>query len=123
MSQLEALMKLGMTEAEAREVLEADKVIEKGKGKLDFDLSPEQEQEAKKMRQADREKKPFIPDLKKRERKPNEPKRELIQTITDALIEQGMIDDSSLHIENVERQIDFAYNGVRYRIVLSAPRK
>ena len=123
MSQIEALMKLGMTEAEAREVLEADKVIEKGKEKLDFDLSPEQEQEAKKMRQADREKKPFIPDLKKRERKPNEPKRELIQTITDALIEQGMIDDSSLHIENVERQIDFAYNGVRYRIVLSAPRK
>ena len=48
MSQIEALMKLGMTEAEAREVLEADKVIEKGKEKLDFDLSPEQEQEAKK---------------------------------------------------------------------------
>jgi hypothetical protein len=120
MGQLEALMKLGMSEAEAKEVLEADRKIDKGE-KMSFDLTKEQEKATRAMRQADR--KPFVPKLDKRERKPNEPKRELIQTITDALIEQGMIDDSSLHIENVERQIDFAYNGVRYRIVLSAPRK
>lgn len=119
MSQIEALMKLGMTEAEAREVLEADKVIEKGKEKLDFDLSPEQEQEAKKMRQADREKKPFIPDLKKRERKPNQPKRDIIQVLDEALTD--IADDVT--VTNIERQIDFVLDGVRYRVVLSAPRK
>lgn len=120
MGQLEALMKLGMSEAEAKQVLEDDRKIEKGE-KMSFDLSKEQEKATRNLRQADR--KPTAYNFTKRERKPNEPKRELIQTITDALIEQGMIDDSSLHIENVERQIDFAYNGVRYRIVLSAPRK
>lgn len=128
MSQIEALMKLGMTEAEAREVLEADKVIEKGKEKLDFDLSPEQEQEAKKMRQADREKKPFIPDLKKRERKPNEDKRFLIAAIewmltTDVEQSGDNVCADDVVITNPERQVDFTYRGTRYRIVLSAPRK
>ena len=36
MTQLEALLKLGMTEAEAHEVLEADKRIDKGENLFEF---------------------------------------------------------------------------------------
>ena len=116
MGQLEALMKLGMSEAEAKEVLEADRKIEKGE-KMSFDLTKEQEKATRAMRQADR--KPFVPKLDKRERKPNEAKREIIQVLDEALTD--LVDDVT--VTNVERQIDFVYNDVKYRIVLSAPRK
>lgn len=116
MGQLENLMKLGMTEAEAREVLEADRKIEKGE-KMSFDLTKEQEKATRNMRQADR--KPFVPKLEKRERKPNEAKREIIQVLDEALCD--LVDDVT--VTNVERQIDFVYNDVKYRIILSAPRK
>lgn len=116
MGQLEALMKLGMSEAEAKEVLEADRKIEKGE-KMSFDLTKEQEKATRAMRQADR--KPFVPDLKPRQRKPNEAKREIIQVLDEALTD--LVDDVT--VTNVERQIDFVYNDVKYRIVLSAPRK
>lgn len=116
MGQLEALMKLGMSEAEAKEVLEADRKIDKGE-KMSFDLTKEQEKATRAMRQADR--KPFVPKLDKRERKPNEAKREIIQVLDEALTD--LVDDVT--VTNVERQIDFVYNDVKYRIVLSAPRK
>lgn len=112
---------LKCTEEEAAEILAYDKAIDHGE-KTPHDLTPAQNKVAQSyVRTGTR--KPTVYKFDKKERKPNEPKRELIQTITDALIEQGMIDDNSLHIENVERQIDFAYNGTKYRIVLSAPRK
>ena len=109
-------MKLCMSEAEAKEVLEADRKIEKGE-KMSFDLTKEQEKATRSMRQADR--KPFVPDLKPRQRKPNEAKREIIQVLDEALTD--LVDDVT--VTNVERQIDFVYNDVKYRIVLSAPRK
>ena len=123
MTQLEALMNLGMSEAEARQVLEDDKRIDKGENL--FELSPEGKAVEKKMRQADR-KKPFVPDLKPRERKPNEAKRELIQLLYDSLRESLKESEDNYQdpiITNQERQIDFVYQGVNYRIVLSAPRK
>lgn len=116
MGQLEALLKLGLTEAEAKEVLEADRKIDKGE-KMSFDLTKEQEKATRNLRQADR--KPFVPKLDKRERKPNEAKREIIQVLDEALTD--LVDDVT--VTNVERQIDFVYNDVKYRIVLSAPRK
>lgn len=116
MGQLEALLKLGLTEAEAKEVLEADRKIDKGE-KMSFDLTKEQEKATRNLRQADR--KPFVPKLDKRERKPNEAKREIIQVLDEALTD--LVDDVT--VTNVERQIDFIYNDVKYRIVLSAPRK
>ena len=117
MGQLENLMKLGMSEAEARQVLEDDKRIDRGE-KMPFDLTKEQEKETRKYRQSDRAK-PFIPDLKPRERKPNEAKREIIQVLDEALTD--IADDVT--VTNIERQIDFVLDGVRYRVVLSAPRK
>ena len=40
----------------------------------------------------------------------------------EALIEAGMIDNSTLHIENIEREFLFKHNGRKYKVVLSAPR-
>ncbi len=110
-------MKLGMSEAEALQVLADDKKIEKGE-KMPFDLPAEKVKETRKYRQSDRAK-PFIPDLKPRERKPNEAKREIIQILDEALCD--IADDVT--VTNIERQIDFVLDGVRYRVVLSAPRK
>lgn len=122
MGQLENLMKLGMTEAEAREVLEADRKIEKGE-KMSFDLTKEQEKATRNMRQADR--KPFVPKLEKRERKPNEDKRFIVDKLVECI--QCDVDNAQgnvvVYITNPERQIDFEFHGTRYRIVLSAPRK
>lgn len=116
MSQLDNLMKLGLSEAEAKQVLEDDKKIDRGE-KMPFDLTKEQEKETRKYRQADR--KPFVPNLTKRERKPNEAKREIIQILDEALTDIA----DNVVVTNVERQIDFVMDGVKYRVVLSAPRK
>ena len=119
MGQLENLMKLGMSEAEARQVLEDDKRIDRGE-KMPFDLSKDKERETRQYRQADR--KPFVPNLTPRERKPNEPKREIIRAIEE-MLSCSELQADDVAITNPERQIDFSYNGVKYRVVLSAPRK
>ena len=116
MTQLEALLKLGLSENEAKQVLEDDKRIDRGE-KMPFDLSKEQEKATRKYRQADRT--PTVYKFTKRERKPNEAKREIVQTLNEALTD--IADEVS--ITNPERQIDFVLDGVKYRVVLSAPRK
>ena len=115
MTQLEALIKTGLTEAEAKQVLKDDELIDKGYDL--FPLNADQKQTEKKMRQADR--KPTVYNFNKRERKANEPKRELIALLRAAL--EGV--STEINVTNIERQIDFVYEGVNYRIVLSAPRK
>lgn len=120
MSQLEALMKLGLSEAEALQVLEDDKKIDRGE-KMPFDLSRDAERATRQYRQADRAK-PFVPDLKPRERKPNEDKRFLISAIEEILT-YSEVQAENVEITNPERQIDFTYHGTHYRVVLSAPRK
>ena len=119
------LMKqLDIPRDEAIEVLKEDSEIDKG-AEL-FELTPEQKQVEKKMRQADRKVTAY--SWKPRERKPNETKRELINHLNDFLIDfvhehdENCI-DGNVFIINPERQIDFTYKNVRYRIVLSAPRK
>lgn len=110
------LMKqLDISREEAIEVLEEDSEIDKG-AEL-FELTPEQKQVEKKMRQADRKVTTY--SWKPRERKPNEPKRLLINKLADAL----RFDTTNLVVTNQERQLDFEFQGVRYRVILSAPRK
>lgn len=58
----------------------------------------------------------------KRERKPNEDKRELIAALEEMLTYSD-IQAENVTITNPERQIDFEFHGTRYRVVLSAPRK
>lgn len=77
------------------------------------DLTPEQKAVAKEMAQADR-KKESTP--RKRERKPDAAKRQLINWLADTI---GV----AATITNPEREIEFMFNGERYRLTLSKPRK
>lgn len=109
--QLEKLIALGMTEEEAKQVLQDDEEIAHGADL--FPLTPEQEKASAQARRAERKK-----DAKPRERKRKEDadKRELIDSIVHNLIADNVI------VTNPERQIDFDYHGRKFRIVLSAPR-
>ena len=113
--QIEKMRKLGFSDAEIADVLAADKRIDKGENL--FPLSAEQEKAAQKARQADRA--PTVYKFDKRERKPNEQKRDLIALIAETLKPQT----DSIEILNPEREILFNFSGIKYKITLSAPRK
>lgn len=104
---------------EAKEVLETDKRIDRGE-KL-FELPPELEAGAKKARRADRKQ----PVAVRRQRKPDEAKRDLIQYLEDKLEDAHHydMDLDDIIITNPEREMEFTYNGVRYRLILMRPRK
>lgn len=123
-ARIQRLMKnLDLTRQEAIDLLKDDKAIDQGK-----DLHPltaEQEKVAKKMRQADRQ--PIAYKFSKRERKADNDKRFLMEALAWLLTsEEAQVGDNVLaeqvEITNPERQIDFVYNGRKFRIVLSAPR-
>lgn len=108
---------LGLTREEAIQLIADDIAIDKG-AKL-FSLTPEQEKEAKKARQAERKPTVYNFDTSKRKRAENPSKRLLIQTVKDALQE---VECTEVDVTNPEREIVFYYEGVKYKIVLSAPR-
>ena len=109
-----AMKALDLTREEAIEMLQEDEAIDHGADP--YPLSPEQEKASKAARivSTGPRKTPV-----KRERKPNEAKREIIQTLDDALC--CLVDN--VIVTNPERQLDFVWNDVKYRIILSAPRK
>ena len=119
--QVQAMRKCGMTEDEILDVLTADREIDRG-AKL-FELDEELQAGAKKARRADRTDTPKL-----RERKPNEDKRFLIDALVWAMttdIEQAgdNVLATDVEIVNPEREFLFTYNGIKYKVVLSAPRK
>ena len=105
---------LGVDRAQAEEIYQADKAIDRGEP-MPFDLTPEQAKNVRKYTQVAR---PVIVESKPRPRKTDEDKREIISTLDDALCD--LVDDVT--VTNPERQIDFEYNGRKFRITLSAPR-
>ena len=122
-TQIQAMRKLGMTEEEIAEVLEADKKIDQGE-KL-FELSAEQEKASKQARQADRKSRAYDLDNTggKRSKKANEDKQYLIKAIQTGLKTYcGGLDEASIETQNPEREFTFTYNGTKYRVTLSAPR-
>ena len=120
-TQIEALRKLGLTEAEIQQVLADDKRIDKGENL--FPLTAEQEKASKQARQADRA--PTIYKLDntngKRSKKTDDDKLYLMRAIKSGLSTYAGIKDEVETI-NPEREIVFQYNGKKYKIVLSAPR-
>lgn len=109
------LMKnLDISREEALEIIEDDKAIDKGE-KL-FELTPEQKKAAKAATKA---------DSKPREKKASRPKAadpdkaEIMQTIDNAL--SSLVD--SVEERTNDRELSFKWNGKRYKIVLSCPRK
>lgn len=109
----ELAKRLNISIEEARQVQEDDKRIDRGE-KL-FELSPELEAGAKKARQTGTRKVTEI----KRERKPDDDKRELIQFLETQLNTKV----ESISITNQEREMEFSYNGRKYRLTLACPRK
>ena len=116
--QIEALRKLGLTDAEIEQVLADDKRIDKGE-KL-FELTAEQEKASKQARKADRA--PTVYKLDntagKRSKKANTDKAFLIDLLIRSLPPHGV----GIEVVNPEREFTFTYNGTKYKIVLSAPR-
>ena len=84
------------------------------------ELTAEQKAVEKEMLRADR-KKEETP--RKRERKPDENKRLLINALVDCLLEASPDEMEDVSILNPEREIEFRYCGDRYRLTLSKPRK
>jgi hypothetical protein len=102
-SQVENLMKaLGVSKEEALQIIADDNDIDQGKPK-DFDLTKEQEKNAKHYRQTHQKKKSGKPV--KRERKPNVYKADLIAYLTECL--QDYNDADFVQISNKEREIVF----------------
>ena len=113
---IENLMKnLGCDYETAKQVVLDDEQIDKGE-KL-FEQTAEQKAVSKKYRQGDR--KPTVYKLDKRERKADTDKRKLVELLASAV---GMVTESEPTVTNAERQIDFEFNGRKFRVVLSAPR-
>lgn len=115
--QIQKMMKnLGLTEQEARELIADDAKIDKGQ-KMAFDLTPEQEKNAKKAR-ATGSKKPTAYKFENRKRKENPEKRDILK----ALFELAEDSWDNAELVNPERQVDFHLNGNHYSITLTCHR-
>lgn len=114
---VQKLMKiLGITEAEALEVIATDKEIDRG-AKL-FELPDELKAGAKKARQADR--KPTNYNFTKRERKADNEKAFLVSSMVEAL--ENIADGGTVDVANAEREFTLFYKSRKYKVVLSCPR-
>ena len=117
-AEVQKIMKaLGLTEQEAKEMLEADRKIDKGE-KL-FELTPEQEKASKKARSTGT-KKPTVYnfDTAKKKRKECPDKQHLVNLLAEALGAECQ----KIEITNKERELTFEFNGICYRLTLAVPR-
>lgn len=110
---------LGCSIAEAKQIIEDDKKIDKGE-KTDFDLSKEDEKKALKYANVKDKKKPFVPNLQKRERKADTTKEGVIQAVYDFLVENGYED---CEITNKSKLIGFRIGDDSYELNLIRKRK
>jgi hypothetical protein len=115
--QIDTMRKLGWTEEEIADVLKSDKAIDKG-AKL-FELDAEHEKASKDARKLGQRRTPTVYDFSKRERKKDTDKGDLIAAVVTGLQAAG----AKTTITNPEREIELEYNGRKFKIVLSAPRK
>lgn len=110
-----AMRKLGMSDEEIADVLKSDAEIDHGA--KHFELSNEQKQAEKKARATGG--KTTVYKLEKRERKADNDKRFLIDSLMDAV--KGFA--QNVNLINPEREFEFLYNEKRYKIVMSMPRE
>lgn len=111
---------LEISREEAIELIRSDEEVDRmtSSKEINSDLTDEQKKATKQARQADR--KPTVYKFEKKERKANNSKRELIEVLRKAVNENGGTD---VDVTNIEREIVFKYDGVKYKVTLSAPRK
>lgn len=116
------LMRLGMTEKEALDVIACDHEIDRGIAQ-EFDLDPEKEKMAKKFANATTKKKPTVYDFKQRERKANPTKANIIAEIAKFLTEDSENACENVIVTNKERQISFSIGDNQYEFTLVQKRK
>lgn len=114
------LRKMGLTDEEAKEVISADKAIDKGE-KL-FELTEEQKQVEKKYKNTHtRTVKTAYGQTQTKECKTDTDKRMLIDALAEKL--ENYADGGKVNITNAEREIELVFHDRKFKIVLSAPRK
>lgn len=116
-----AMLNLGMTEEEAKQVLEDDKKIDHNE-KMDFDLTEEQQKVAKQYTKTGTRKTTAY-SFTKRERKANTTKALIIDELFKFLSENAEISAESLEILNKEKLISFKIGENTYEIDLKQKRK
>ena len=121
-TQKERIMRiLKVSEEEADEILEYDKHIDKGE-RVEYDLPPEQEKMAKKFANVTTHKKPIVLDTKPRERKADDVKIGLIESLFNHLNGNENIKCENVTITNKSKTISFVLNGETYEIDLKRKR-
>ena len=124
--QLEAMRRLGLTDAEIDELVKADAAIDKGE-KMPFDLDAEQMKEAKKYIKTGTKKAPTVYKLDnaegKRSRKENPTKGAIIAELAKFLTETSENACEMVEITNKERQIAFKIGENSYELTLVQKRK
>ena len=124
--QIESMRKLGFTDEEIEDVIKADDAIDHGE-KVDFDLDPEKEKEAKKYIKSGTRKAPVNYQLDntggKRSRKENPTKGAIIAEIAKFLEETSENACENVVIVNKERQIAFVIGENSYELTLVQKRK
>lgn len=118
MDKKELMKSLGITAVQAEELMTADSNIDRMSKVSDIngDLTPIQAQASKKARSSARKRTSYKFDSNK-EKKENEPKREIIAALVAAV---GEVDN--IEVINPEREFVFTKSGTRYRVTLSLPR-
>jgi hypothetical protein len=120
-AEVKRLMATGMTEAEARETAEYDLAVENGEA-TEFDLTAEQQKVAKKYTNTGTKKRTEY-QFSKRERKPNETKREIMNLVR--IMFEGMALNGkceAVDLSNIERTLDFVKDGKHYTLTLTEHR-
>lgn len=113
MAKVEQLMEiLKCSEAEALDIIKTDEAIDKGANP--FPLSADQEKASKKARTTAT----GVYTFEKKERKTDTDKQMLIADLVNALPYADKVE-----ITNPEREFLFTYNGRKFKVTLSAPRK
>lgn len=121
--QKENIMKiLGVSEAEADEILAYDKEVDKmTMAELNATMTAEEKAVVKSMTKSER--KPTVYNFKQRERKANPTKSSIIAEIAKFLSENSENACENVTITNKERQIAFKIGGNDYEITLIQKRK
>ena len=123
MADIATLMKtLGLTEEQARDLMEDDKRIDRGE-KMAFDLSPEEAKKAKKYANAGTRKTVYKFDTSAKKRKENPTKAAIIAEIAKFLEENSENACENVVITNKERQIAFQIGENCYEFTLVQKRK
>lgn len=108
------MCRLGCSEEEAKQIMADDLKIEKGEKMFELDTE-QKEAVAKTTRASSGVRKPTTPT-----KKTNPDKRHLMKIIETAI--KYNPDTSTYTTTNAERECEFEYKGVKYKITLSCPR-